>query len=297
MKNKKLIIIISCIVAVLVVAAVVFCVYYFSKPKETEMTFVTGVSDEQPDGYEISATIYEPRDDKSSHPVVIIGHGYNSSMDNCADTADYYCDSGYSVIVFDFVGGSRNSSTEYHSANMTPMTEVYDYETVLKYVKESPQFDNNNIFISGQSFGGFIATVTASMNPNDVNALVLFYPAYNMVANSSAVLQSGVTEAGRFNGEYLGELYDWDGLLVSQQFLIELGSFDIENILRGIDKDVLILQGNLDDDVTLESTQYFAPLLPHGKLVIVENGEHGFSGDELKFACESAIEFMNAHLK
>ena len=69
-------------------------------------------------------------------------------------------------MIFDFVGGSHNSSTTYHSANMTPMTEVYDYENVLEYVKSSDQFDNNNIFISGQSFGGLIATLTASRNPN-----------------------------------------------------------------------------------------------------------------------------------
>lgn len=44
-------------------------------------------------------------------------------------------------MIFDFVGGSHNSSTTYHSANMTPMTEVYDYENVLEYVKSSDQFD------------------------------------------------------------------------------------------------------------------------------------------------------------
>ena len=294
--KKVVITVVSIIVGLILVGAIIFCIYYFSQPKKTEVTFTAGVSEEVPEGFSYSGTIYEPRDDKKTHPVVIIGHGFNSSKDNCADTTEYYCKAGYSVVIFDFVGGSRNSSTTYHSANMTPMTEVYDYENVLEYVKSSDQFDNNNIFISGQSFGGFIATLTASRNPNDYNALVLFYPAYNMVKNSSNVLKQETTTAV-YNGEYIDDVFEWDGLLVSRDYLMQLEAFNIEDILRNIDKDVLIIQGDADDDVTIESTQYFTPFLPHGQMIVVKGAGHGFSGDELEFACESAITFMNAHLK
>ena len=118
--------------------------------------------------YSYSGTIYELRDDKKTHPVVIIGHGFNSSKDNCADTTKYYCKAGYAVVIFDFVGGSHNSSTTYHSANI-----------------------------------------------------------------SSEVLKQETTTV-RYNGEFIEDVFDWDGLIVSRDYLMQLESFDIEDILRNI---------------------------------------------------------------
>ena len=97
-----------------------------------------------------------------------IGHGFNSSKDNCADTTKYYCKAGYAVVIFDFVGGSHNSTTTYHSANM-----------------------------------------------------------------SSEALKQETTTV-RYNGEFIEDVFDWDGLIVSRDYLMQLESFDIEDILRNI---------------------------------------------------------------
>ncbi len=291
------------IIGLIVMAAISVCMtfgidaYKDSQPKVTTLEFETPKSAVEGENYNFEAELFEPNDGKSVHPVVIIAHGYNSTMDNCEDVATAYTQAGYAAIVFDFVGGSRNSSTQVHSSEMTTFTEVTDYEIVLDYVLESDSFDHDNVFISGQSFGGLIATVVAEKNQDRINSVVLFYPAYNMVDNSGKVLEAGVTEDMKSSDEVSENLYSWDGLLVSERYLTELNSLDITGIIGNLNKDVIIMQGDLDTDVTLESTQEFLQYFPSARLVIITGGSHGFWGEQLEQACNESIEFLNTHLK
>ncbi len=89
----------------------VYCGISFSKPIIEDMVFQTPKSSTNGSDYDFNARIFTPRDGMPTHPVIIVSHGYNSTMENCEDVAEYYGNKGFAVIVFDFVGGSRNSST------------------------------------------------------------------------------------------------------------------------------------------------------------------------------------------
>ncbi len=271
--------------------------YVVSQPIISSLEFETPKSEYDGDDYNFEGELLEPNDGKDVHPVVVIAHGYNSTMDNCEDAANAYVEAGYAAIIFDFVGGSRNSSTKVHSSEMTTFTEIMDYEIVLDYVLNSDKFDHDNVFLSGQSFGGLIATVVAESNQDKINAVVLFYPAYNMVENSGKVLAAGPTEDYSNSDEVTEDLYSWDGLLVSERYLFELNSLDIKGIIGNLNKDVIIMQGDLDTDVPLESTQEFVQYFPSAQLVVITGGSHGFWGEQLERATNETIEFMNTHLK
>lgn len=278
-----------------------YCGIVFKKPIITEMTFQTPKSSTNGSDYDFDAKIFTPRDGMDKHPVIIVSHGYNSTMENCEDVAEYYASKGIAVIVFDFVGGSRNSSTQVHSSEMTAFTEITDYEIVLNFVENNEEFDNNNIFVSGQSFGGLIATVVAQKHQDEIKGVVLFYPAYYMADYSKEVLLRGPTEnlsdgANDMVSYDNGNLYDWDNLLVSEQYLRELSELDIRSTIVGINKDVIILQGDIDDDVTLESTESFMPYFKSAQLVIIKDGEHGFFDEQLLQAEKASTEFMKNHI-
>ena len=273
------------------------CGIAFSKPIITEMTFQTPKSSTNGSDYDFDAKIFTPRDGMSVHPVIIVSHGYNSTMENCEDVAEYYANKGIAVIVFDFVGGSRNSSTDVHSSEMSTFTEITDYEIVLSYVENHDEFDNNNIFIGGQSFGGLIATVVAEKHKDEIRGVVLYYPAYYMADYAATVLANGPTKSASelkndtATTEY-GSLYDWDNLLVSETYLKELKELDMRAIIGRLNKPTIVLQGDIDDDVTLESTRSFMPYFPSAELVIIKDGEHGFFDEQLLQAEKASTRFM-----
>lgn len=292
------------IVSIILTATLViafYCGIVFGKPITTEITFQTPKSSTNGSDYDFDAKIFTPRDGKSVHPVIIVSHGYNSTMENCEDVAEYYANKGIAVIVFDFVGGSRNSSTQVHSSEMTAFTEITDYEIVLNYVENNDEFDNNNIFIAGQSFGGLIATVVAQKHQDEIKGVVLFYPAYYMADYAATVLEKGPTKsASELRNDSAtsenGSLYDWDNLLVSEKYLRELSELDIRSTIAGINKDVIVLQGDIDDDVTLESTKSFMPYFSSAELVVIKDGEHGFFDEQLLQAEKASIKFMNERI-
>lgn len=266
------------------------------------MVFQTPKSSTNGSDYDFNAEIFTPRDGMPTHPVIIVSHGYNSTMENCEDVAEYYANHGFAVIVFDFVGGSRNSSTTVHSSEMTAFTEITDYEIVLNYVENNDAYDNNNIFISGQSFGGLIATVVAEKHKDEIRGVVLYYPAFYMADYAAEVLAKGPTEE-KTKRDYVdvsfenGQLYDWDNLLVSEKYLTELSETDIRGIIGRLNKDTIVLQGDIDDDVTLESTQYFMQFFPSAELIVIKDGEHGFFDEQLLEAEVESTRFMKDRLK
>ena len=288
------------IVGIILAGAIVIgfvCGISFSKPIITQMTFQTPKSSTNGSDYDFEAKVFTPRDGMSVHPVIIVSHGYNSTMENCEDVAEYYANKGIAVIVFDFVGGSRNSSTEVHSSEMSTFTEVTDYEIVLNYVKNNDAFDNNNIFIAGQSFGGLIATVVAEKHKDEIRGVVLYYPAYYMADYAATVLANGPTKNyEELNGDIAsteyGQLYDWDNLLVSETYLRELCELDMRAIIGRLNRPTIVLQGDIDDDVTLESTESFMPYFPSAELVIIKDGEHGFFDEQLLQAQVASTRFM-----
>ncbi|MGI5931136.1 MAG: alpha/beta hydrolase family protein [Eubacterium sp.] len=279
------------IVSVVIVAIFALGLYVYSAAhgyRVTNLTFTTPSLKNGEAPYEYQGLLYEPRDFRVKHPVIIIAHGYNSSMANCEDAAVKYNKAGYAVVLFDFVGGSRKSTTRVHSKDMTTITEVTDMERVLEWVKKQKRFDQSNVFLSGQSFGGLIATMCASRNQDEIRGLVLYYPAYNMVEQAGDYLK----KAERTDG-----LVPWDGLLVSERYLKELHSLDIKKIIQSLTKtDAIIMQGDSDTEVPLKSTEEFVPYFPQVKLVKIIGGEHGFSGTQLDQACKESIGFMNTHL-
>lgn len=71
---------------------------------------------------------------------------------------------------------------------------------------------------------------------------------------------------------------------ISHKHLTELSQIGIRDKIRAFNKDVIVLQGDIDDDVTLDSTNYFMQFFPSAELVVIKDGEHGFFDEQLEQA-------------
>ena len=141
----------------------------------------------------------------------------------------------------------------------------------------------------------------AEKHKDEIKGVVLFYPAFYMADHASEVLQQGPTENIRNSGPNdisydNGQLYDWDNLLVSERYLNELSQIGIRDKIRALNKDVIVLQGDIDEDVTLDSTNYFIQFFPSAELVVIKDGEHGFFDEQLEQAEKASIRFMKNRL-
>lgn len=58
------------------------------------------------------------------------------------------------------------------------MTEVADLNAVVDMIKTLDFVDTDNIFLLGRSQGGFVSALTAAQREDDIQGMVLFYPAF-----------------------------------------------------------------------------------------------------------------------
>lgn len=84
---------------------------------------------------------------------------------------------GFHAFVFDFPGSGAGKSMGRTSLEMTVLTEKEDLSTVLDYVKNQPFVDSNHIFLMGCSQGGFVSALLAAERENEIEKLILNYPA------------------------------------------------------------------------------------------------------------------------
>lgn len=105
------------------------------------------------------------------HPTVVCCHGYPGNEENM-DTAHALRRVGFNVMVFHYSGswGSGGTFSLQHC--------IDDAGTVIDYMLSEPDYrvDEKNLFLFGQSMGGFVVSHTLSIR-KDIKAAVLAAPA------------------------------------------------------------------------------------------------------------------------
>ena len=124
------------------------------------------------DGLSLVGTFYEPDDENSPVPGVILLHmlwGDRSAWENFANQLS---DAGYAVLAMDFRGhGETGGEVDWDKA-------VQDVEKILVYLKEMESVDKQRMVIIGASIGANVALTAAAFEP-DVSTVVLLSPGGN----------------------------------------------------------------------------------------------------------------------
>lgn len=202
-------------------------------------------------------------------PVVIFSHGLSACRPYDTGMEREFVQRGLAFAAFDFrngVPGSRSSGT---SQEMSVLTEVADLEAVLNWVRALQLVDDRRVFLLGSSQGGYVSTYVASCRPQDIAALGLFFPAFNIGDDARARLAD--------RGGNIPDEVQVGPLVIGRRYTEDALSVNIFDHISSYEGDVLIVHGALDDIVPLEYSQRAVEAFPGAsRLEVIDELGHGF---------------------
>ena len=248
----------------------------------------------------IYGVFYYPEgfDPAQTYPTVIMSHGLGSTaqMVERAKWPQAALAEGFVVYAFDFCGGSRNSKSDKTFFEMSVMTEVSDLNAVMDFVKSRPYVDTDNLFLLGQSQGGFVSAMAAAGRPEEVKAMVLIYPALCLVDD----LHEFIPDLSEVTGDTVETAMGTLGAI----YALDAYDIDVMGTIAGYTGDVLIIHGLNDKTVpysySLEavSTAY-AESASELVLITGKKSVHGFEmiyDEGREYALSVGMDFLNRHV-
>lgn len=220
-------------------------------------------------------------------PTIIFSHGFNSThMQVTVNYAAKIVDEGYACILFDFCGGSADSTSDGVGTEMSIFTEEEELKCVFEAAKALDFVDPDQMFLLGCSQGGVVSSMVAADLQDEVKALVLCFPAFTLVDDARAAYASidEVPETVEVMGFTIGRTY-YEGL------------FDLDILAEAsrYKGDVLILHGTADNIAPYSYSEAAVEAYEHAELFPIEGAGHGFRDKHLDEAMVLITEFMKAH--
>ena len=222
-------------------------------------------------------------------PVIIMSHGLNNSADRFEDLATFFAENGYAVFTFNFAGGSSPraddaKSTGISTDDCTVLTEVRDLEAVMDYVQALDYVDTDNLFLFGQSQGGWVSTYVAGKYAAEVKGLLLYFPAYSIYDDC---------ESGRNDSK--SEAYKKDALSVD--IYEYLGKYAGSGEGQA-NKKVIICHGDADTTVNISYSQKAQEQYPANvTLYTITGAGHGFNREpeNVELTNGYCLTYLEAH--
>jgi alpha-beta hydrolase superfamily lysophospholipase len=291
-KKKIIISIISTILVALIIITYINASKYFGGDpitmSDTTYEFETKEISCSNNGKTIYGVAYIPKDAGEKIPTVIFSHGYNGTYKSNMLVAKSLAMSGIASYSFDFRGGSKNSKSDGKMTEMSVFTEQSDLNTVIDKIKTLDFVDTDNLYLFGESQGGFVSAITANERPDDIKGLMLLYPALVIPDGARKQFKSKdeIPETIKSMGGTIGKIYN-ESIL----------DYDVYNHIAGYKKDVLIFHGDTDKLVNLSYSQRAVKIYNSAKLEVFKGERHGFTEDGKIEVAKMAYKFILDHSK
>ena len=210
----------------------------------------------QRNGMKISGALFIP-DRVSPVPLVILSHGF----------------------------GGNHIKSDGKMTEMSVLTEAEDLTIILDNLKADSRFKPEQIFLFGESQGGFVSTYVAAMRPADVAGLVLLYPAFVLhdYVRRRTPDPERIPDTMKLLGKTIGRIYNKDVL-----------SFDIYTLMPRYSGKTLIIHGTADSLVPLSYSERAVKTFPDAKLIKLDGEKHVFYGNAMRKAADYAVQFVQS---
>lgn len=237
------------------------------------------------DENQIYGLLYIPQEAGEKMPTVIFSHGFGGNYQVGAQYAQALAERGYVVYCFDFCGGSPGSRSDGSTLEMSIFTEQADLEAVIRTMKEQPFVDQENIFLMGTSQGGAVSAITAAANKEEIQGMILLYPAFVLVDHVKEQFE---------RVEDIPDTYDLMWMTVGRAYAENLLDYDIYEAISDYDKDVLLIHGDADSIVPLSYSERAIEVYDSARLEVLPGAGHGFHGSDAAQAITWMLEYLEA---
>ena len=245
------------------------------------------------EGLTIGGTEYRPEGDNL--PIAIVSHGFMANQKSVRHYAKLLASMGYASYCFDFNGGSAvKSKSSGKTVDMSVLTEVKDLEAVISYAKERSYTNSEQIVLMGCSQGGFVSALEAAKGQENIQKLILFYPALCIPDDARA----GSMMFARFDPKNPPEVINCGPMKLGKCYPLAVMDMNPFEEIKKYQGNVLIVHGTADKIVNVDYAKRAkeAYLEENSnrevRLELIENGAHGFARKNDKMAMEMVKEFL-----
>lgn len=208
----------------------------------------------------------QPEGVEGPQPMIAYSHGFGGShMDN-VNCAERFVKAGYSVCLIDFCGGGNKSRSDGSTEEMSVLTEVGDLLAVVDGLLSQGLAKKDELYLLGESQGGFVTGLTAEKLQDKVKGIILIYPALVIPTDAKKRFPSkeDITNSTlwdmKLGAKYYQDIWDLDPYK-------ELGSY------KG---PVLLFHGTADDIVPISYSERLSKQYKNLEYFEVEDAGHGF---------------------
>ena len=128
-----------------------------AQTKAAVHTFKVEEQSFQRNGMKIYGKLFLP-DSASPVPLVILSHGFGGNHSGVKGYATAFAEHGIAAYIFDFIGGGNHIKSDGKMTEMSVLTEAEDLTVILDNLKADSRFKPEQIFLFGESQGGFVST-------------------------------------------------------------------------------------------------------------------------------------------
>lgn len=218
-----------------------------------------------------------PTEEKAIYPTIILAHEFASNMNSTRRYALPLCQAGYQVFIFDYAGSSLTKSTGREDKDASILTEKEEFEMVFRYVKSLPSVDRNHIILAGCSQGGMGAALVAGEHPEEIEKLIMYYPALCGPDYMRHGHMMGKSWNPEEPPEYLPMFHDTG---IGKKFILDFASLDPWKEITTFQGPVLICHGTADTIASIRFSREARQRYACCELLEIPEGEHIFKNRE-----------------
>ena len=227
------------------------------------------------DGLTIKGTVFLPKG-KTDCPIAVISHGFMANQMFSQIHAQNLAKMGYAAFCFDFCGGTLVGSSDGDSTDMSVLTEVEDLKAVIEFAKSQSYTDENELVLLGCSQGGFVSAIVAAEMKEEVDALILLYPALCIPDDA----RSGEMMFAKFDPQNVPETFWCGPMKLGRRYVTDVIEMDPYEIIHQYTGKVLIIHGNQDKIVdisyALRAVETYSQAGADVEMKIIDKGGHMF---------------------
>lgn len=242
------------------------------------------------DGLTIRGKAFIPEGDKL--PAIIVSHGFGGNSKDLYTYCRTLASWGYAAYCFDFCGGSAHGQGKSDGATteMTVLTECGDLKAVMDYVKSQPYTDSGKITLMGFSQGGFVSALSAAQRPDEVEALILIYPALCIPDDA----RKGALGGSSYDVNKVPDIIDCGKMQLGKSFHETVAGMDPFEEISPFKGPVLLLHGTEDQVVdytyAVKARGVYAP--GQCQLQLIQEAGHSFTEKQSASAMVSIQQFL-----